>query len=192
MSVSKSVQAVTFRDSTNPDQGAAVDGSGRVATQNPPNLDAAVSTLATDSVLQAIRDRIGQVQESPTQYTVLDRIKSAVTELVAIKGIDGIKKIVDALPIGDNWIGRIKLGDGTNLVGQVLDGAAYRLLAAAKVARGASGLVNLDAIDTTSGQGRLKATLYSPDGTAVSFGSVPPSPRQSSMSFAKTDHLTTC
>lgn len=36
--------------------------------------------------------------------------------VLAIKNTDGIKKIVDALPSGDNWIGRIKLGDGTNLI----------------------------------------------------------------------------
>ena len=176
MSVSKGVQGVRLLDKTDPDLASAVDSSGRVAVQNPPNLDAALSTIATDSVLQAIRDRVGEVQESPTQYTVLERIKSAVAELAAIKGVDGIKKIVDALPTGDNWLGRVKLGDGTNLIGQVLDGAVYRLLAAAKVARGATDLVNLDAIDTTSGQGRLKATLYTQDGNAVAFGAVADSP----------------
>jgi hypothetical protein len=37
--------------------------------------------------------------------------------LTAIKDTDGIKKIVDALPTGDNTIGRVKLTDGTNVMG---------------------------------------------------------------------------
>jgi len=57
-----------------------------------------------------------------------------------------------------------------NPVGVVLDGSLYRLQTDSKVAKGSSALVTLDAIDTTSGQGRLKATLYTPDGDPVAFG----------------------
>lgn len=46
--------------------------------------------------------------------TLIDPATEAT--LASIKDTDGIKKIVDALPTGDNWIGRIKLGDGTNLL----------------------------------------------------------------------------
>lgn len=62
-----------------------------------------------------------------------------------------------------------------NAVGLVLDGAVYRLQSDAKVAKGASNLVHLEVLDTETGKGRLKATLYSPEGEAVAFGSVPPS-----------------
>lgn len=60
----------------------AIDGSGRVAIQNPPNLDVAASTLATESTLggvetevQAVRDRIGEVSASPTANTVQARLE---------------------------------------------------------------------------------------------------------------------
>lgn len=57
-------------------------------------------------------------------------------------------------------------------VGVVLDGTIYRMQSDSKVARGASGLVHLDAIDTDSEQGRLKATLYTPEGEVVALGAV--------------------
>ena len=59
-----------------------------------------------------------------------------------------------------------------NPVGIVLDGVIYRFQTDAKVARGASDLVHLDAIDTVAGQGRLKATLYTPEGESVALGAV--------------------
>lgn len=72
----------------------------------------------------------------------------------------------------DHAVSNTILYDATgNAVGVVLDGAVYRLQTDAKVARGGTGLVTLDAIDTTTGQGRLKASLYTPDGDPVSFPS---------------------
>lgn len=59
-----------------------------------------------------------------------------------------------------------------NAVGVVLDGTFYRLQADAKIAKGASDLVHLDAIDTGTGIGRMKATIYSPGGDPVAFPSV--------------------
>jgi len=59
-----------------------------------------------------------------------------------------------------------------NPVGIVLDGTIYRFQTDAKIARGASGLVHLDAIDTESERGRLKATLYTPEGESVALGAV--------------------
>lgn len=60
-----------------------------------------------------------------------------------------------------------------NPVGIVLDGVLYRFQVDAKVARGGGGgLVHLDAIDTESERGRLKATLYTPEGEAVALGAV--------------------
>jgi hypothetical protein len=154
----------------------------------------------TDSLLGVaakIRNAAGTTVNPSTEETV-----------TSIKDTDGIKKITDALPTGDNWVGRVKVGDGTNVadlyddsginrlrveavqksgslhnvvlydslgnpVGVVVDGAVYRLQTESKIARGASNLVTLDAVDTTTGQGRLKATLYSKDGDAISFPSLP-------------------
>ncbi|MHA2333772.1 MAG: hypothetical protein ACXAEU_17230, partial [Candidatus Hodarchaeales archaeon] len=53
--------------------------------------------------------------------------------LDAIKDTDGIKKILDALPSGDNWIGRVRIGDSTNLVAIVNDSGTYRLATISKV-----------------------------------------------------------
>lgn len=63
-----------------------------------------------------------------------------------------------------------------NPVGVILDGSIYRLQAESKVAKGTSDLVHLDAIDTETGRGRLKSTLYTTDGDPVTFGAVPPNP----------------
>lgn len=64
----------------------------------------------------------------------------------------------------------VRVVDGSqHPVGIVLDGALYRFQTDAKVAKGASTLVHLDAIDTVAGQGRLKATLYTQDGDPVSL-----------------------
>lgn len=58
-----------------------------------------------------------------------------------------------------------------NAVGVVLDGSVYRLQGESKVAKGTVDLVHLDAIDTDTGLGRLKATMYTPDGDPVAFPS---------------------
>jgi hypothetical protein len=55
------------------------------------------------------------------------------TLLTAIKNTDGIKKIVDALPTGDNIIGRTKITDGTNVVDVLDDSGTKRLRVDAKI-----------------------------------------------------------
>ena len=120
--------------------------------------------------------------------------------LASIKNTDGIKKITDQLPAGTNEIGKVAQGTKAagsaawptvlydasgNAVGIVLDGSVYRIQADAKIAKGASALVTLDAIDTESGQGRLKSTLYTPDGDPVAFGSVAPNPESIKNAFVK-------
>lgn len=59
----------------------------------------------------------GAAIDPATQATAA-AIQSAIE---AIRDTAGIKKITDALPTGDNWIGRIKLGDGANLVAIATD-----------------------------------------------------------------------
>jgi hypothetical protein len=68
--------------------------------------------------------------------TLIDPAKDATvaavtTALNAIKDTDGIKKITDALPAGDNIIGRVKVTDGTS-VADVLDDGGVKHLAAGK------------------------------------------------------------
>lgn len=59
----------------------------------------------------------GAAIDPATQATVA-AVQSA---LEAIRDTAGVKKITDALPTGDNWLGRIKLGDGTHLVAVATD-----------------------------------------------------------------------
>lgn len=116
-------------------------------------------------------------------------VQSVLTALNAIKNTDGIKKITDQLPAGTNEIGKVAQGtrataaggwpeylvdaDG-HVVGVLLDGSIYRLQVDGKIAKGMTSaeLVHLDALDTTSGRGRLKTTVYTPDGDPVAFGAV--------------------
>lgn len=120
----------------------ALDSSGKVSIQNPPNLDVALSTRATESTLISIKDidgikkitdplpagtnNIGDVDVvssvlptgAATETTLLAANQNLIdieTLLTSIKNTDGIKKITDALPVGDNIIGRTKLSDGTDL-----------------------------------------------------------------------------
>jgi hypothetical protein len=86
------------------------------------------------------------------------------TILTAIRDTDGIKKITDALPTGDNWIGRTKVGDGTDTAAIVeIDGDKYL----------ASGKPNvIDATNSTTAQLAASAS-FAPAGTDVSqFSSV--------------------
>lgn len=125
-------------------------------------------------------------------------VQSVLTSVDAIKNTDGIKKITDALPAGTNEIGKVAQGtkaansaawpeyivdSSGNVVGVVLDDTVYRIQADSKIAKGSSALVHLDAIDTTTGKGRLKSTLYSPEGEAVAFNSLPSNPASVNNAF---------
>ena len=183
----------------------------------------------TDSLLGVaakLRNAAGTTIDPATETT----LAVIQTVIEAIRDTAGIKKIVDALPAGDNNIGNVDAiqsgtwtvqqgtppwavkgtdadgsaptqspiltagQDGTNVqtlktntagrledvlydssgnaIGVVLDDSVYRLQTDSKVAKGDSALVHLDAIDTATGHGRLKATLYTPDGDPVAFGAI--------------------
>lgn len=63
-----------------------------------------------------------------TLASALTKLTEIDTVLDAINLTTGIKKIMDALPVGDNWIGRTKVGDGTDTVTVVEDEVgAHRL-----------------------------------------------------------------
>lgn len=220
-----------------------VDSTGKMAVQNPPNLDAALSSLATEAKLETVRALLATIDADTsnldvalgtraTEATVATLATEAKLEAVrvllnsingkdfateatlsaadtrlatidavldSIKDTDGVKKITEALPVGTNTIGDVGLIAGTaeigkvaqgteaapagawpfyivdnagNVVGVVLDGSVYRLQSDSKIAKGmtSADLVHLDAIDTTSGRGRLKTTIFTPDGDAVAFG----------------------
>lgn len=170
---------------------------------NPAAEDGNLATLAgkdfaTQTTLAAIKGKTDNLPADPAREggnlaTLAGKDFATETTLSAIKSTDGIKKIVDSLPAGTNEIGKFAQGtralasagwpfyivdsDG-NKVGLYLDGSIYRFQVAGKVGIGSTDLVYLDSIDTSSGRGRLKATLYTPDGNPIAFGAVPPSPEE--------------
>jgi hypothetical protein len=75
--------------------------------------------------------------------------------LAAIKDTDGVKKILDALPIGDNRIGKIKVTDDTNVLGVDAQNHAY---VAGKSAAGVAPSSNPVSVSGVDGGG-LKRTL---------------------------------
>jgi hypothetical protein len=148
--------------------------------------------------LADIKSKTDNIPSDPARES--GKLTSLETLITAIKNTDGIKKIVDQLPAGNNEIGKAAQGgkaagsdawpqvlydaDG-HAVGVVLDGSVYRLRTEGKVAKGSTDLVILDAIDTLSGCGRLKTTLYTPEGEPVAFGSVAPNPSSIKNDFVK-------
>lgn len=72
----------------------------------------------------------------PATNAVAEAIRDAVQ---AISNSAGVKKIVDALPVGDNVIGRVKLTDGTSVVAVVDDGGIKRLRVEASLTGGIAG-----------------------------------------------------
>jgi len=173
-------------------------------------LDGSVYRVPINSKIARASDGtlIDPATEGGNLATLAGKDFATQTTLAQIMSTNGVKKIADPLPAGDNNIGNIDLASsipaGTNEVGKVaqgtraaatapwpiylvdpndghavgvlLDGAVYRFAVDSKIGKGASGLVHLDAIDTASGRGRLKMTLYTQDGDPIAFGSVPPTP----------------
>jgi hypothetical protein len=145
-----------------------------------PSTEDTLATRASEATL-ATRATEATLLSADGRLTTIDSV------LDSIKDTDGIKKITDQLPAGTNEIGKVAQGTRAaasggwpeylvdvsgNVVGVALDGAIYRLQADVKMAKGmvSDALVHLDAIDTTTGRGRLKTTVYTPDGDPVAFG----------------------
>lgn len=116
--------AAVIVDATTPTQTMGVNASGQAAIQNPPNLDAALSTLATEAKLEAVRALLATIDADTSKLDVLLSTRASEVTLVAadtklstidsvldsIKDTDGIKKITDELPQGTQEIGAVKQG----------------------------------------------------------------------------------
>lgn len=74
----------------------AIDGSGRAAIQNAPNLDVALSTRLAEATFIA---RVGEVQAMPTANTLLGRLKDIVDSLAARFNTLGQKTMANSAPI---------------------------------------------------------------------------------------------
>jgi len=99
-------------DYTTPDNKAGVNSSGQLSIQNPPNLDAAISTRATESTLSSVLSQLditlAQLRDA-IRGTSDKTLTDLETTLDSIKD-DGIKKITDQLPAGTNEIGLVAQG----------------------------------------------------------------------------------
>lgn len=141
-------------------------------TNNIGDVDVVSSALptgaATETTLAAIKAKTDNIPADPareggnlaslaaedfaTETTLLTRATQTTaaaiqTVLEAIRDTAGVKKIVDALPIGDNIIGRAKITDGTNTVGVLDDSGTYRLRVDAKIAAGNANLQKVYLVD---------------------------------------------
>jgi hypothetical protein len=109
----------------------------------------------------------------PISATSLPLPTGAATEttLALIKNTDGVKKIVDALPTGDNRIGRLKITDDTNVLGVDAQNHAY---VAGKSAAGVAPSSNPISVSGVDGGGLKRALLTDNTGkllvTATSTG----------------------
>jgi len=63
------------------------------------SLDVALSTRATESTLSSVLSKLDAI-DNALATVATDKLRTS---------------LVDALPVGDNWIGRTKIGDGTNI-----------------------------------------------------------------------------
>ena len=91
---------------------------------------------------------------------------STETTLALIKNTDGIKKITDALPTGDNTVGQVKLTDGTNVVDVLNDAGVKRLRVDAKVSTATTVNLATDYLRTAAAAYQMKVNG---SGTPVVF-----------------------
>jgi hypothetical protein len=107
MGATKALQGVVIRDESANPVAVILDGAVYRLQMQGKVLNASGSQInpATQETLAAADGRL----------TTIDAV------LDSIKDTDGIKKITDALPTGDNGIGRVKLWDGTEVADVVLD-----------------------------------------------------------------------
>lgn len=108
---------------------------------------------ATETTLGNIKTKTDNIPSDPAREG--GKLTTIDTTLTAIKSTDGIKKITDALPTGDNTIGRAKVTDGTNVLGVDSQNHAY---VSGKAAAGVAPSSNPVSVSGIDGSG-LKRTL---------------------------------
>jgi|GEM_PF-6127775 len=97
-------------------------------------VDGSDSLLATASKLRNVAGTIinpsteDKQDDAITKLTSIDGKDFATeTTLTSIKDTDGVKKITDALPVGDNVVGRVKVTDGTDVADIETNNGIHRL-----------------------------------------------------------------
>lgn len=121
-------------------------------------LPASGGSVAGGTAMDPLRTDPTGTTAQPITATALPLPTGAATEitLAAVKNTDGIKKITDALPTGDNRIGRVKITDDTNIAG--VD-AQNHLYVAGKSAVGVVPVSNPVSISGVDGGGLKRVLL---------------------------------
>lgn len=146
-------------------------------TNNIGDVDVVSSALpagaATETTLAAADTKLGTIDG------VLDSIKDT----------DGIKKITDALPVGDNNIGRVKITDGTNVAAVVTDNSINRLESRTTIVGQTAGTGSekkasvIDDVEDSNVK-RLQTQALLAPGSTVNIGtSIPADPASLTISF---------
>ena len=91
------------------------------ATETTLATRASESTLATRASEATLATRASEA----TLAQADGRLATIDAVLDSIKDTDGVKKITDPLPVGDNIIGRVKLSDGTHVLLLKADGDSW-------------------------------------------------------------------
>lgn len=92
--------------------------------------ESTLATRASESNLTGLRSDVAKESTLASLLTAVAKevtLANLETLITAIKDTDGIKKIVDALPAGDNVVGRVKIDDAGNVLGIEADGAITAL-----------------------------------------------------------------
>jgi hypothetical protein len=111
--------------------------------------------FATQTTLAAVNTRLGEVQDVPTAYTLLDRLKSIATLLTSIKDTDGVQIIDDIIRLGDT---------ARNGINSVLNNSIRRLEMRGSVTS-PDGTTDADVGTSATSNNRLSTTARLTDGT---------------------------
>lgn len=187
--------------------GAATESTLSTADGRLTTIDATIDAIKdTDGIkkivdqLPAGTNNIGDVDvvssalpagaATETTLTAADTKLGTIDAVVdSIKDTDGIKKITDALPVGDNVIGRVKITDGTSVADVITDNSINRLesrssLVGQTASTGAEKKVSV--IDDTqdSDVKRLQTQALLAPGSTVNIGtSIPADPANLTIEF---------
>lgn len=189
MSVDKSLQASFLVDDNGNPVGVVLDGSVYRLQGIGKILNASGSQInpATQETLSSLEGKDFATQT--TLSSVLSKLTEIDTAVDSVKDTDGIKKITDALPTGDNWIGKTKVGDGTNVAGIVSDNSIYRLESRSSLVGQTAGTGSekkvsvIDDIEDSSVK-RLQTQALLAPGSTVNIGtSIPADPANLEIAF---------
>jgi hypothetical protein len=157
MSAERSLQPLYLTDDNGNPVGVILDGSvyrlqslGKILNASGTQIDPATEGKQDDTITK-LTSIDGKDFATQTTLAAADTKLGTIDGVLdSIKDTDGVKKITDALPVGDNTIGRAKITDGTNVMDVLDDSGVYRGRVEAKIASGGANqkAVLVDGVNT--------------------------------------------